>query len=81
MKRELNIEDHPHYVEDLRSIYEGRVPGGADLVCYWYRGPEKPGRAKNQKVGLLATNSIRQGANRFVLETIAPQQDFHGMER
>ena len=24
------------YTETLRSVYAGRVPGGADLVCYWF---------------------------------------------
>ncbi len=32
MRAELNIEPHPRYVDDLRTLYEGRVPGGADLV-------------------------------------------------
>ena len=24
------------YVDDLWNLYEGRVPAGADLVCYWF---------------------------------------------
>ena len=24
------------YTEALRAAYKGRVPGGADLVCYWF---------------------------------------------
>ena len=57
------------YVADLRALYEGRVPGGADLVCYWYERARtliESGRLK--RAGLLATNSIRTGANRRVLE-------------
>ena len=25
-----------HYVDDLRQLYEGRVPGSADLVTFWF---------------------------------------------
>ena len=32
MRAELGDE----YVDALRKLYEGRVPGGADLVCYWF---------------------------------------------
>lgn len=64
------------YVEDLRKLYGGRVPGGADLVCYWFeraREQIKGGRAK--RAGLLATNSIRGGKNRRVLECIKQSGD------
>jgi len=59
------------YVETLRQIYAGRVPGGADLVCYWFekaRAEIEAGQA--QRAGLVATNSIRGGSNRKVLERI-----------
>jgi type II restriction/modification system DNA methylase subunit YeeA len=59
------------YVGTLRQIYAGRVPGGADLVCYWFekaRAQIEAGQA--QRAGLVATNSIRGGANRKVLERI-----------
>ena len=56
----------------------GRVPGGADLVCYWFekaRAQIEAGQA--QRAGLVATNSIRGGANRKVLERIrATTRDF-----
>src|SRR5829696_1074360 len=32
MRKEL----HDAYVENLRTLYGGRVPGGADLVTYWF---------------------------------------------
>jgi hypothetical protein len=71
MKRELNTPAHPNYVEDLRLIYGGRVPGGADLVCYWYeKSRQYIDERRAQRAGLLATNSIRQGANRFVLDRV-----------
>ncbi len=55
----------------LRRIYQGRVPGGADLVCYWFekaRAQIEAGQA--QRAGLVATNSIRGGQNRKVLDRI-----------
>nr|WP_295778353.1 type IIL restriction-modification enzyme MmeI [Rhodoferax sp.] len=67
MIRELG-ED---YTFALRKVYEGRVPGGADLVCYWF---EKARTAIETNglgaAGLVSTNSIRGGANRRVLEAI-----------
>ncbi|MBB5348274.1 class I SAM-dependent DNA methyltransferase [Desulfoprunum benzoelyticum] len=59
------------YVETLRKRYEGRVPGGADLVTYWFekaRAQIEAGMAS--AAGLVATNSIRQKRNRVVLERI-----------
>ena len=47
------------YVDDLRNLYEGRVPGGADLVTFWYERAREQMQAGNAKrAGLLATNSI-----------------------
>ncbi len=55
----------------LRALYDGRVPGGADLVTYWFekaRAQIESGHAK--RAGLLATQGIRGGGNRTVLERI-----------
>ena len=50
--------------------YAGRVPAEADLVCYWF---EKAGQqiasSRARRAGLVATNSIRGGANRKALQT------------
>lgn len=67
MRSELGDE----YVEILRKTYDGRVPGGADLVTYWFeksRAQIEAGKLK--AAGLVSTNSIRGGANRKVLERI-----------
>ncbi|MDP2829423.1 MAG: hypothetical protein Q8O37_12555 [Sulfuricellaceae bacterium] len=59
------------YVNRLRKLYQGRVPGGADLVTYWFeksRAHIEQGKAAS--AGLVATNSIRGGANRKVLDRI-----------
>ncbi len=65
-----------HYVSDLRKLYDGRVPGGADLVTYWFEKARAHIAAGNAKrAGLLATNSIRGGANREVLKRIKESGD------
>ena len=57
------------YVSRMFKTYAGRVPAEADLVCYWF---EKAGRqiatGRTRRAGLVATNSIRGGANRRALE-------------
>jgi len=59
------------YVATLRRTYQGRVPGGADLVCYWFEKVRARIEAGHTRcAGLVATNSIRGGANRKVLERI-----------
>ena len=64
------------YIEALWQLYKGRVPGGADLVCYWYEKAQALIADKRTKrAGLLATNSIRGGANRRVLERIKEMGD------
>jgi type II restriction/modification system DNA methylase subunit YeeA len=60
------------YADRLRAAYEGRVPGGVDLVCYWFdRAREAIAQKRTARVGLVATQSIRNGANRDVLDAIA----------
>ena len=60
----------------LRKLYEGRVPGGADLVVYWFeKARAMIESGKSRRVGLLATNSIRMGASRKVIENIKTTGD------
>lgn len=59
------------YATTLRTVYAGRVPGGADFVCYWFEKANDAIRAGTlQRAGLVATNSIRGGKNREVLKHI-----------
>ncbi len=59
------------YVRRLRTAYAGSVPGGADLVCYWFeRARSQVANGRTIRAGLVATNSIRGGANRRVLERV-----------
>ena len=58
------------YVAALRLAWP-QVPGGADLVCYWFAKTwEKINLAATVRAGLVATNSVRGGANRRVLSAI-----------
>jgi type II restriction/modification system DNA methylase subunit YeeA len=59
------------YLDNLRATYAGRVPGGADLVCFWFeKGRAEIAAGRAMRAGLVATNSIRGGANRRVLDRI-----------
>ncbi len=60
------------YVGALFSVYSGRVPAFADLVCYWFEKSEGNDRAA-AVVSLWTAwllKSIRGGVNRVVLEKI-----------
>ncbi len=64
------------YVDALFSLYQGRLPAFSDLVCYWFeraRALIEEGRVR--RAGLLATQAIRGGANRTVLERIKASGD------
>lgn len=59
------------YVENLRRLYKGKVSGQSDLVGYWFeRAREMMELGKVRRAGLLATQAIRGGANRLVLDRI-----------
>lgn len=58
------------YTTTLRRAYPN-VPGGVDLVCYWFAKAWAMLEAGSlTRAGLVATNSIRGGANRAVLKPI-----------
>ena len=64
------------YVDALFRVYDKRVRRESDFVCYWHeksRAMVEAGRV--DRVGLLATQSIRGGANRHVLERIKTSGD------
>jgi type II restriction/modification system DNA methylase subunit YeeA len=69
--KRMRAELGDKYVEALRRLYEGRVPGGADLVTYWFeKARAQIAASEAVRAGLLATNSIRMVGNRPVLESI-----------
>jgi type II restriction/modification system DNA methylase subunit YeeA len=64
------------YVDALFEVYEGRVVAESDLVIYWFekaRALIEAGVVR--RAGLLATQGIRGGANRAVLERIKESGD------
>lgn len=67
IRRELGDD----YAETLAKVYKGLVSGKPDLVCYWFaKAGRLVSRGKVQRSGLVATNSIRGGTNRRVLDRI-----------
>ena len=59
------------YVESLQKLYGSRLHGEADLVCHWFdKAARLVGTGKIVRAGLVATNSIRGGRNRAVLDRI-----------
>src|SRR5262249_55741128 len=72
LRRELGDK----YTEDLWKLYLNRVQGAADLVCYWFeRAREQIATGADVRAGLLATQGIRGGANRKVLDRIKQTGD------
>jgi hypothetical protein len=72
MRRELG----DGYVQELRSIFANRIPPQADLCCYWFeKAREQIEKQKCRRVGLLATQGIRSGANNEVLRRIKETGD------
>ncbi len=68
MKRRLGVST----AERIRAIYEGRLPGFTDLVCYWLENARAMIESgTTARAGLVATNSIRKNTNLPVLHRIA----------
>lgn len=58
------------YTIALRKAWP-EVPGGVDLVCYWFaKAWAMIAVGKLHRAGLVATNSIRGGANREVIKPV-----------
>jgi type II restriction/modification system DNA methylase subunit YeeA len=69
------------YTEALRNTYKGRIPGASDLVCYWFeKAREMVAENRASRVGLLATQGIRGGRNRTVLDRIKQTGDIFWAE-
>ena len=59
------------YVDRLREAYKHAVPAFADMVCYWFhKASTLVADGRVLRAGLVATNSIRGGRNRAVLDQI-----------
>ena len=74
--RLLRTQLGDEYVDRLFAAWGGQVARESDLCCYWFeqgRRAIEAGRAK--RVGLLATQAIRGGPNRRVLQRIRQSGD------
>lgn len=72
LRRELG----DHYVDALFHVWNDRVRRESDLCCYWFekaRAMIQDGQVS--RVGLLATQAIRGGANRDSLKRIKETGD------
>ena len=64
------------YCDSLLKLYSGRIKGLPDLVCYWFeKARSLVEQRKAKRCGLLATQSIRGGTNRYVLKRIKETGD------
>lgn len=61
----------------IKAIYGSyKLPNSSDLVCYWFdRARELAKRKMAMRVGLLATQGIRGGTSRQVLDSVVAQLD------
>jgi type II restriction/modification system DNA methylase subunit YeeA len=59
------------YTTELRELFVNRVAGGADLCCYWFEKARAALEASRcSRAGLLATQGIRGGRSREVLDRV-----------
>jgi len=59
------------YATNLQNVFSGRVPGLADLVCYWFEKATSHILAGKAVVaGFVSTNSIRDGFGREVISRV-----------
>jgi len=69
--KKLRSELGDDYVEELFKIFGGRIPNFSDLCCYWFeKARQQIEDNKCRRAGLLATQGIRGGLNREVLNRI-----------
>ena len=74
--KKMRTELGDKYVDKLFELYKGRIPHEADLVCYWFeKAKAEIADSTTKLVGLLATQGIRGGSNRKVLERIKETSD------
>jgi len=70
----MNRRLGPDYTARLRNAYVPRLKGFSDLACYWFeRSRTALLEERVQRVGLVATSSIRGGTNRPVLDAICAE--------
>ena len=74
--KKLHTDLKDSYVDQLFTAWDERVPREADLVTYWHeKAREMIAARRARRAGLIATNSIRGGASRRVLDRIKETGD------
>lgn len=69
--KKLRSELGDKYVDGMFKLWKGRVPAEADLCCYWFEKARRQIETTQcSRAGLLATQAIRAGASRLVLEQV-----------
>ena len=64
------------YVDELFAAWDGAVDRSSDLACYWHEEARRQiASDASSRAGLLATNSVRGGANRAVLDDVKRSGD------
>ncbi|HEX2998225.1 MAG TPA: DNA methyltransferase, partial [Anaerolineales bacterium] len=59
------------YLGDLNRLYRDRIPPKSDFVCYWFeKARQAITEGKVKRCGLIATQAIRKGLSRTVLDRI-----------
>lgn len=79
--KKMRSELGDDYLRGLFKLWGDRVRPEADLCCYWFemaRSQIQSGKAR--RAGLLATQSIRGGANRETLKRIKQSGDIYFAE-
>jgi hypothetical protein len=60
------------YLDAVFEVWGDRLPGEADLCCYWLeKGRQHLVSGRAGRVGLLATQGVRSGKNREVLSRVS----------
>ena len=74
--KRLRLSLGDEYVDDIFTAWEGSIPRQSDLACYWHELARRQiAHGTVQRAGLLATNSIRGGANRTTLDRVKRSGD------
>ncbi|MDQ3523843.1 MAG: transposase, partial [Chloroflexota bacterium] len=74
--KKLRNQLSDEYVDVLFKVYSDQLPGMFDLCCYFFeQARQEIADNRTQRAGLLATNSIRGGASRKVLDRIKQSGD------
>jgi type II restriction/modification system DNA methylase subunit YeeA len=74
--RKMRTELGEEYVDAIVRLYGEKIPPKSDYVCYWFeKTREYIDVGNSQRSGLIATQAIRKGLSRTVLDRIKNSGD------